>query len=321
MKKVLIVKTSSMGDVIHALPLVHDAALLAPDVEIHWLVERSFADILKLSPGVARVHVCAFRQWRRNLFNGETWSQIGELKRALRAEKYDCVIDIQGLARSGLAAGWADAPAWGYRRDQIKEPIAGIFYDERFNIPAGLHAVDRYRRAAASVLYPNEALPQLAFGLKAPKVQDADLADRYACFAVNTSRDSKLWPEERWVELGIHLHRMGIQAIFFWGSTVERDRCCRIASKIPGSYVVDRKDLYTTAGYLAGSVGLVGVDTGLSHLGAALGIDSIGVFVSTPPEILRLVGEGRTVSFGGVGVVPSAAEVIAKAEEFFALRK
>lgn len=318
MKKVLIVKTSSMGDVIHALPLVHDAAILAPDVELHWLVERSFADILKLSPGVSKVHVCAFRQWRRNLLSGETWRQIGELKRALCAESYDCVIDIQGLARSGLASGWAGAPAWGYKRDQIKEPIAGIFYDKRFDIPSGLHAVERYRRAAASVLYPNKDLPPLAFGLKAPMVEDGNLAERYACFAVNTSRDSKLWPEDCWVALGVHLHDLGIQSVFFWGSSVERDRCCRIASKIPGSYVADRKDLYTTAGYLAGSVGLVGVDTGLSHLGAALGLDSIGVFVSTPPEILRLVGEGRTVSFGGVGVVPSAAEIIRKAEEFFA---
>ena len=318
MKKVLIVKTSSMGDVIHALPLVHDAAILAPDIEIHWLVERSFADILKLSPGIAKVHVCAFRQWRRNLLNGETWRRIGELKRALRDEKYDCVIDIQGLVRSGLASGWADAPVWGYQRGQIKESMAGIFYDERFDIPSGLHAVERYRRAVASVLYPNDLLPQLAFGLKAPKINDVNLAERYACFAVNTSRDSKLWPEKHWIELGVHLYGMGIQSVFFWGSSVECDRCRRIASKIPGSYVADRKDLYTTAGYLAGSVGLVGVDTGLSHLGAALGIDSIGVFVSTPPEILRLVGEGRTASFGGVGVVPSSAEIIAKAEEFFA---
>ena len=153
--KVLIVKTSSMGDIIHALPLVHDLTAAHPDAEIHWLAEESFRDIPTFAPAVSSVHRTAFRRWRRTPFAASVREEIGALKSALREADYDAVLDIQGLLRSAVAARWTGKPVTGYTRRTVREPLASWFYDKTLDLPESLGAVRRYRLAAAEAFgYP-----------------------------------------------------------------------------------------------------------------------------------------------------------------------
>lgn len=312
--KILIVKSSSMGDIIHALPVAYDIRESVPNSEIHWVAEESFRDIPALSPAVSKVHVQAFRRWRRNWFAQSTRDEMGALRTALQSEHYDVVLDIQGLVRSALVARWTGCPAYGYTRRTIREPLASFFYAHHLDLPEEMGAVLRYRAAASEALgYPLRPGPAV-FDLRTTASPVPAMTTPYAALAVNTSRDDKLWPEEHWVELGHALLKKGLRSVFYWGSSVEEERVRRIAASIDGSVVAPRSGLAAVASGLKGASLTVGVDTGLSHLAAALGVPSVGIFVSTPIETLRLYGDGPVESLGGVGKVPSCAEVLAAVE-------
>ena len=147
--KILVVKTSSMGDIIHALPVTDDIRENLPDAEVHWLSEESFKEIPALSPVVSKVHVCAFRRWRKNVFSSKTFAEVRALRAALAGERYDVVIDEQGLLRSAWPASWTRAPVHGFSRDTVREPAAAFFYRHPHRIPEEVGAVKRYRLLAA----------------------------------------------------------------------------------------------------------------------------------------------------------------------------
>lgn len=307
--KILIVKTSSMGDIIHALPVVQDIVANRADCEIHWVAEESFRDIPTLAPAVKTVHVCAFRRWRKSLFSRETCAEVRAFKAALRAEHYDLVIDIQGLLRSGLLTHWTKAPSVGYTRRTIREPLAAFFYHQHLDLPESLGAVRRYRMALANALgYEIQGDPRFALSPKDTSWL-ADQREPFVALAINTSRDEKLWPEASWMALGQRLATVGLRSALFWGNAKERERSEAVAAQIPGAVVVPRLSLSQTAATLAQARAVIGVDTGLSHLGAALGRPSVGIFVSTPTETLQLIGDGPVRSLGGIGVCPSLEDV------------
>ena len=210
MKKILIIKSSSMGDIIHALPVAHDIRQALPDARIDWVAEESFADIPPLAPAVEKVYVTAFRRWRNSPFSVKTRREVSALKAELQAEHYDIVIDIQGLIRSGLVARWTKAPTVGYTRQTIREPLAAFFYQQHLDLPEALGAVKRYRMAAAQVLGYTIDPEHAVFGLKACGTAPLQTSGRTAAFAVNTSRDEKLWPEDHWMKLGCALAKEGI---------------------------------------------------------------------------------------------------------------
>lgn len=307
--KILIVKTSSMGDIIHALPVAHDIHRALPDADIHWVAEESFRDIPTLAPAVSKVHVTAFRRWRGSVLSSAVRAEMAAVKESLRAEHYDVVLDIQGLMRSAMVARWTGVPSTGYTWGTVKEPIASLAYSRKLALPASLGAVRRYRMAAAQTLGYEIDEDKPVFGLKASAEPSIKPEGSYAALAVNTSRDSKLWPEDSWVDIGLRLKKKGLRSVFFWGNQTERERVERLAARIPGAVVAPRAGLAATAASLARAACVIGVDTGLAHLGAALGRPSIGIFVSTPTDILHLVGDGPVNSLGGVGQCPSADEV------------
>ena len=191
-----------MGDIIHALPVAHDIRQALPDARIDWVAEESFADIPPLAPAVEKVYVTAFRRWRNSPFSVKTRREVSALKAELQAEHYDIVIDIQGLIRSGLVARWTKAPTVGYTRQTIREPLAAFFYQQHLDLPEALGAVKRYRMAAAQVLGYTIDPEHAVFGLKACGTAPLQTSGRTAAFAVNTSRDEKLWPEDHWMKLG-----------------------------------------------------------------------------------------------------------------------
>ena len=308
--KILIIKTSSMGDIIHALPVAHDIRVAFPDAELHWVAEESFKDIPTLAPSVSKVHVIAFRRWRKSIFSDSVRSEIHHLKQALKAERYDLVLDIQGLIRSGLVAHWCGVPATGYTWGTAREPLATLAYANKLELPESLGAVRRYRMAAAQALQYSIDEERPIFALEAKAKPSLDLEDPYAALAVNTSRDEKLWPEDDWVKIGRRLlSEKGWKSVLFWGNETERQRVERLCQRIPMAIVAPRTGLAETAATLSRAEAVIGVDTGLAHLGAALGRPSVGIFVSTPTETLKLIGDGPVLSLGGIGQCPSAEEI------------
>ncbi|HQP68292.1 MAG TPA: lipopolysaccharide heptosyltransferase I, partial [Quisquiliibacterium sp.] len=126
--RLLIVKTSSMGDVIHALPVVTDLVRAVPQVRVDWVVEEGFADLPRLHAAVGEVIPVAVRRWRRTLLQARTWREIGAARARLRAARYDLVLDLQGLVKSAWVARWAGAPIAGFDRSCVREPLAAFAY-------------------------------------------------------------------------------------------------------------------------------------------------------------------------------------------------
>lgn len=303
MRRILFVKTSSLGDVVHHAPAVSDAARALPAAEIHWVVEEPFADVARLHRAVKRVIPVALRRWRRSLWSPSVWSEIGRFRALLGEQPYDAVVDSQGLLKSALICAAARGTKHGLDRASAREPLAARFYDVRHAVPKNLHAVERNRRLTAAALgYAYGGA--LEYGLQATK--ESPVAGAYGVFLTMTSREDKLWPEQRWIELGSGL---GIKVVLPWGSELERERAERIARKIPQAAVLSRMTIAEISGLLQSARLVVGVDTGLTHLAAALGTRTAGIYCGSDPRLTGLYAVKEAVNLGNTGEVPSVAEV------------
>ncbi|MFZ5556247.1 MAG: lipopolysaccharide heptosyltransferase I [Pseudomonadota bacterium] len=306
----LLVKTSSMGDVIHNLPVAADLARAFPGCAVDWIVEDSFADVPRLHPAVRRVIPVAVRRWRRAWARGATWREIGAVRAALRAERYDRIIDSQGLVKSAVLAALADGPRCGYDRASAREPLASLLYGRRCAVDRALHAVERNRRLAACCAgYALDG--ELDYGIAAPERRfDWLPARRYAVLLTATSRDDKLWPEERWAALGRALAKRGLASVLPAGSDTERERAVRLAQAIPGAAAAPPLGLAGLASLLADSVAVAGVDTGLTHLAAALGRPVVGIYCATEPGLTGVHAK-HAVNLGAAGRAPGVDDVLA----------
>jgi len=310
---VLIVKTSSMGDVVHALPAVSDMHAHVPDLRVDWLVEAPFAAIPALHPGVQRVLPLAWRKWRKNLASRDTWRAIAALRRELQREPYDLVLDLQGLLKSALWGVQARGPLVGYDRASIWEPLATLFYRRGAAVSARLHAVERCRRLAAAHLgYPMPGTPPV-FGLRAPAASWQASAT-HALLIPNASRPEKLWPEERWIAIGKRFVAQGWRPVVMWGSDSERRTAERIAAGCSGD-LPPFLSVGDTAAVLASAQSIVGLDTGFTHLGAAFGVPTLGIYCDHEPGSAGVTGPGVVASIGGKGQVPSLEGVMMLLEQ------
>lgn len=312
--RILLVKTSSLGDVLHNLPVVGDIARRHPHAKIDWIVEEGVAQLPGLHPGVHDVIPVAVRRWRKQLLDGNTWHELHEFRRKLAERDYDLVIDTQGLLKSALIARSASAGRCGYDWGSAREPLASLFYDRTYSVPRNLHAVERNRRLAGLALgYEPQGAPD--YGIRAPQLELPWLPDApYVVLLHATSRDDKLWDERNWIALGNRLHDAGLRAVLPWGNDKEKARSERLAAAIPDAICPPRLDLNQAAALLGHARAVIGVDTGLSHLAAALDVPTIGIYTSTDPGLTGLYAGDRAVNLGGRNQSPSAGEVLSALE-------
>jgi heptosyltransferase I len=302
MRTILFVKTSSLGDVVHNCPAVSDAARALPGATIDWVVEEPFAGIAAMHGAVRRVIPVAWRRWRSILWKPSVWSEIGAWRRALGAERYDAVVDTQSLLKSALISKAASGPRHGLDRASAREWLAPLFYDVRHAVPRELHAVERNRRLAADSLgYSFQ--PSVDYGLHVPGAQKSG----YVVLLTMTSRADKLWPEERWIELGRGLRA---PAILPWGSEPERARAQRIAQAIGATALPKSLQLNELARLFAAARSVVGLDTGLTHLAAALGVPTVGIYCGSDPALTGLHGAPHARNVGAPGRPPAVGEVL-----------
>lgn len=310
MPRMLIVKTSSLGDVIHNLPIIADIRAHHPDMQFDWVVEEGFADIPRLHPAVSEVIPVAIRRWRRHLTDRAIWDEIAALRRRLREQTYDYVLDTQGLLKSALIASQANGATHGQDRASAREPLASLFYNHKHAVRRGQHAVARNRMLAALALgYPMPDTPP-DYGIhSAPPA--ATLPSPYVVGLHATSRDSKLWPVEHWIALGQALSADGLHLLLPWGNDPEYRRAREIAAEVPMATVLPHMRLSWLAGVLGGAQAAVGVDTGLVHLAAALGVPTVAIYTDTNPQLTGVcAGTAPATNLGGIAQTPTPEAVL-----------
>lgn len=313
--RILLVKTSSLGDVIHNLPVATDIRRHFPNARIDWVVEENFMDLPRLHPAVGRVIPVAVRRWRKAILSPSTWQEIGAFKKSLKSVSYDLVLDTQGLLKSALlvrtARLAADGRRCGHDKDSAREPVAARFYDQGYAIARSEHAVERNRRLAAAALGYSLEADALDYGITAQPLTVNWLPAPYAVLLTATSRDDKLWPEDHWIALGNTLHAQGLACVLPAGSARERERASRIAAAIPNAVTAPAMGLKELASLFVGAQQVVGVDTGLTHLAAALHRPTAAIFTGSEPALTGVYAGALATNLGGQNQVPSTEEVLA----------
>jgi heptosyltransferase-1 len=318
--RILIIKTSSLGDVIHCLPVIADIKKQYPSALIDWVVEESFAEIPSMNTAINQVIKVAIRRWRKSLFTQKTWQEFNAFKQQLKSQQYDIVIDAQGLVKSALLSYLANSQnKCGYDKKSAREGLASCFYQHKFKVSYQQHAVLRNRTLAALSLgfMPPISMPD--YGIQAASQLEASISLRHPFIIAlhGTSRDSKLWHTEHWLSLVNQLAVKNIQLVLPWASEAEHQRALLIASKSDNAVVLPKLSIRALASIISQSVAAVGVDTGLSHLAAALNKHVVAIYTDTDPALTGVVaGKLACVNLGGKNLQPSPIEVLAQLNAF-----
>lgn len=318
MKRILLVKTSSLGDVIHNLPVLADIRAQFPNALIDWVVEDSFADIPRLNSHVNQVFTVALRRWRKRLLNPQTWSEIKRFKQLIAQNHYDAVIDTQGLLKSALITRFANGIKHGYDKRSIREPIASWFYDKTYAISYQQHAVTRNRTLVALSLGYEPPTNTPDYGIHA-RDSRLKLPPSFVIALHGSSRDSKLWPTEHWIKLGLKLKvnlkktpkNQPLDLVLPWSNPAELERAEQIAKALDNAVVLPKLDLAELASVISQAKAAVGVDTGLSHLAAALNIPTIAIYTDTNPALTGVMGSrAQAINLGNIRETPDSSQVI-----------
>ncbi|REE85229.1 lipopolysaccharide heptosyltransferase I [Cupriavidus plantarum] len=309
-QNVLIVRTSSMGDLVHTLPAITELKAHHPHLSISWLTEAAFADIPALHPGISEVIPITWRRWRSQLLHRATWRELGALRRKLRDTPWKMVLDCQGLFKSAAFAALAGGPlVVGYDHGSVRERIACLFYQRRHPVSWRLSAVQRNRRLfAAAFGYHTSGVPDfgLTAGPRPPWLQTGP----YAVMLHATSRIAKAWPETMWTTLGRRLHaEQGLRVVLPWGSATERQRSERLAAAIPDATVAPHTRIKEAASLIGHATAVIGVDTGLTHLANALNVPLVALYTDTDPAQTGVVESPRAMNLGNVAKCPTVENV------------
>ena len=298
--KILLVKTSSLGDVVHALPAVTDA--LAQGYEFDWVVEEAFADIPRMHPGVDRVIPMAWRRWRKDL--KQSRGQMTAFRAELRSREYDLVLDAQGLIKSAIVTHLARGARAGFSHTSAREPWAAFSYQNRIRVPKGGHAIDRQRRLFAA------ALDYELSDHWRSRIEVEQVASRKVFLLHGTTWQTKYWPEVMWLDLVAKLVARGEEPLVTWGDDEERARAERLVQA--GATMIDRRPLGELIDVLKSCARVVSVDSGLGHLAAAMGIPTVGLYGATSAELTGFRGAQSTNLQGTTSCSPCVRKACTK---------
>jgi heptosyltransferase-1 len=315
MSAVLVVRPSSLGDIVYALALVSDIAAHRPGIAIDWVAERGFVPLVGLDARVRSIVPLALRRWRRAPWSPASWRDARGFVRALRAERYEAVLDLQEQLKGAMVARIAKGVVHGFDRHSAREPMATLFDHVHHRVPRELHFVHRVRLLAAQALgYELDTPPQ--WQLRPPAMQASMPERRYAVALTATSRADKRWPDAHWRALIARLAQAGLAVVLPWGSEAEKRDSERLAADAPTAIVPAWLSMSDAAGLLARAELCIGVDTGFTHLAAALGTPTVAVFTATDVArhgVACTGGHARDV--GDAGMMPEVDEVMRAAAD------
>lgn len=287
---VLIIKTSSLGDVVHTLPALTDAAAHFPTIRFDWVVEEGFSQVPGWHARVNRVFPVALRRWRKHPLQARRSGEWDEFKREIGAVKYDAVIDAQGLLKSAWLCRYAQGERYGLDKFSAREPLASRFYHHKISVPKGQHAVERIRQLFASALGYRVPETLGEYQIDRSRLPKNPFSGGYLLFCHGTTWATKHWPEEYWLELTEQLACSGLRVRLPWGNETERLRAEKIAAVGAHVEVLPRSSLSELASIIADARAVVSVDTGLAHLTAALAIPNITLYGPTDPKLVGSYG-------------------------------
>lgn len=286
--RVLIVKTSSMGDVLHTLPALQDAVRQLPQVTFDWVVEEAFQDIPHWHPAVKTVIPVAWRRWRKDLPAAWRSRELSGFLQSLRHNVYDIVLDAQGLLKSAGIARFAHGLRIGLDWQSAREPIASLVYQKTIRVAKDLHAITRLRHLFAQALGYDIPSGDLDYGTVLTPFPSLNRSEPYVVFLHATTWASKHWPEKYWQELIGLARNRGVHVLLPWGTAEERVRAERLA--LAGASVLPKLSINEMAHILKQAQGCVAVDTGLGHVAAAVGVPTVSLYGPTHPGLTGALG-------------------------------
>jgi len=288
--RVLVVKTSSLGDLIHTLPALTDAAAARPGIRFDWVAEEAFAEVPAWHPVVDRVIPIALRRWRREWWRSLRTGAVRRFLSDLQRTDYDVVIDAQGLLpKSAWVACRARGASWGYGPGSARDPFASLCYRHRVGVPRDLHAIDRIRRLFAAALGYTAPETEPDYGLRFDGERGPGRPA--LLFLHGTSWPSKHWPDPYWVALAQRASEEGYAVHWPWGDEKEQQRAERLIAASHSGWLLPHLSLTQIAKTLAGAAGAVGLDSGLAHLAAAVGTPAVTLYGPTRTDLTGARGE------------------------------
>jgi heptosyltransferase I len=284
-----------MGDVVHTLPALTDAARAIREIHFDWAVDESFADIPAWHARVEKVFPVALRRWRGGLSSRSGRVEVKDSLRELRGLSYDAIVDLQGEFKSAFIARLAKGKRYGYSGVSAREWGAHTVYREKIDVPKGTHSMSRMRALLSQALRYSYDEQTVDYGIDGARLPASPLKiDRpYLVFIHSTSWTSKNWPEQYWQELAVSVSSAGYTVVLPWGSEDERERSEKIAAGQPNRVVLPRLSISEKAAIIGGASATVGLDTGLSHIAAALSIPSVTLYGATDPNLCGAIGENQ----------------------------
>jgi heptosyltransferase-1 len=317
---ILLVRVSSLGDVLHNLPMVADILRHHPQAHIDWVVEEGYVGLVRLNPHVRKIIPFALRRWRKSLTRKDTRTEIAAFFRTLRAEQYDYVFDTQGLLKTGIIMGAARIGPGGHKVGLANgsegsgyEGLSRIFHTNSIELAARTHAVARGRLVAAAALgYGIDSVPD--FGLPGPDQAERPHwmpAQDYAVFFHGTARHAKKWLPANWIATGHALAPMPV--LLAWGSAEEKREAEALAASLPNARVLPRLSMDEAVTLARHAALAIGVDTGLTHIAAAFVRPTIELYCDSPKWKTEGNWSPRIINLGDRGAPPSVAEVTAAA--------
>lgn len=283
--KLLLVKTSSLGDVLHTLPALTEARAHVPALDCHWVVEEAYADIPAWHPAVNAVLPVAIRRWRRAPL--AAW-RSGEMRRflgQLRAQRYDCVLDAQGLLKTAPVTLLARGSRVGFDRRSAREGLASFCYDRTVPVERREHAVERLRRLFAAALGYGLSATAPAYGIDRSRLPEPSETGDYLVFLHGSTWPSKLWPQAYWRALIARAGQAGLKVLLPFGDAAEQQRAEALAQGFTHARVLPPLRLPQLAATLADARAVVGVDSGPTHLASALGVPTVSIYGATDPRL------------------------------------
>ncbi len=295
MMRVLIVRISSMGDLVHTLPALTDAARAIPGLCFDWVVDEAFAEVPAWHASVETVMPSAFRRWRRDPRAAWQSGEPREFLRQVRRRHYDLVVDVQCELKSAFAARLARGVRYGYDSRTVHEWGAQFAYHKRFAVAKGQHSIQRMRQLLAAALNYSFDAAVIDYGVDRARLPPVSLAlpAPYLVYIHSTSWASKNWPVAYWQELTRRARAAGYAIVLPWGTETERQRALEIAANDVGVVVLPPLSISEKATIIGGALATVGLDTGLSHIAAALDIPSVTIYGATDPNLCGTVGRNQ----------------------------
>lgn len=314
--KILLIRVSSLGDVLHNMPMVDDIKAHYPDAQIDWVVEEAYVNLVKLQPKVNKVIANAQRRWRKSLGSKESRAEIKHFYRTLREEAYDFIFDTQGLLKTGIIMGMARKAPNGKKVGLANgtegsgyEGISRIFHDLSIPVDRRTHAVLRGRLVAAAALNYQVDTPA-SFGLQKLDLQPEWMpATPYIVFFHGTAGESKKWPRNNWIGTARDLQVTGWPILLPWGSEAERIEAEAMAEHMSNARVLPKLSMQEATVLAQRAALVIGVDTGLVHIAAAYETPTIELYCDSPKWKTEGNWSEKIINLGDKGRPPSVAEV------------